>query len=546
LINQHFYISFCLKSGRLVSVLKPVFSLPRVVYKCKLKKILALIALFIIAYQSFSQVKVIKKVSDSVEMALIKAPIDKLLTEWFVRQMMVDTNIAHLNKYKFKPHEVPSYSDSAYMARLKLLQSPIPLDFNKHVKRYIELYTKEKRKQVETMLGLGYYYFPIFEEELFNKGLPLELKYIAVIESALNTHAVSKSGATGLWQFMFATARMYDLQITSLIDERRDPFKLTETAVTYFNDLYNVFGDWLFVIAAYNCGPGTLNKCIANSGYKTRFWDVYPYLPEETRGYVPAFIAANYVMNYYIEHNLYPKNIYKPGLLDTIQIRKRLRFDVISKALQIPVELLKELNPQYLKDVIPQSISGSYYVLRLPHDKAAMFYAHIDRIYRYQDFVDSKDNDNSGKNSKIGDNKTPVLSNANTYVLLKYTVKPGDNLKMIAEWYECTESDILRWNKNAVNGIAAGQELNIYVSASKADAFKKINDLTLEQKNEMSGKNQPRITIEYIFYTVKDGDTLWSIAQKYPGITPEEILELNEINAESLKPGQTLKIKKKI
>lgn len=492
----------------------------------------------------FSQVSLINKISDSVQTALIREPIDKLMDEWFVHKMMVDSNISRLNKYGFKAGYVPVYNDSVYKKRLNDLQSPIPLDYNKYVRRYIDLYTIEKRKQVETMLGLGYYYFPIFEEALSRKGLPLELKYIPVIESALNTHAVSRSGATGLWQFMYATARMYDLQITSWVDERRDPFKLTEKAVNYFYDLYHIFGDWLFVIAAYNCGPGTLSKCIVQSGYKSDFWEVFPYLPQETQGYVPAFIAANYVMNYYIEHNLYPKNIYRPGLLDTIHIRKRLRFEVISKALQIPVELIRELNPQYFKDVIPQSVTGNYYVLRLPHDKAAMFYAHADRIYRYQDYLDSKENDNQvyaphevQKNAK---------TSPNTYVLLKYIVKKGDYLKQIAEWYDCTESDLIRWNKDAEAGIFPGMQLNVYVLNEKAEHYAKINDMSFEQKQEMIGKTSSQISTDYHLYKVQKGDTIWSIAKKYPGISPDEILEINQIQSENLKPGQTLKIRKKI
>jgi len=483
--------------------------------------------------------------SFSAESLKIEESLDKLTSLWYIGKMSRDTNIDNLNKYKYKPYDVPSYPDSIYEKRLESLQSFIPLPFNQIIRKYIEVYSVKKREQVETMLGLSVYYFPIFEAELARQGMPMELKYIPIIESALNTHAVSKSGATGLWQFMYATARMYDLQITSYIDERRDPYKLTEKAVTYFNDLYHVFGDWLYVIASYNCGPGTLNKAIIQSGYKSNFWQVYPYLPDETRGYIPAFIAANYIMNFYLEHNLYPKNIYDPGILDTIHIRRRLRFDIIANALQIPIEKIEELNPQYIRDIIPQSATGEPYILRLPIDYAVKFHAHRDRIFRYQDYVDQKEKEKSW-GAKDMKTTTPFTSeNTNTYALVKYTIKSGDNLKQIAEWYDCTESDILRWN-NLPGGAIAGKVLNIYVPTQKKEHYEQINTMTWSEKMQMIGKiSGSNSDIGLIFYTVKEGDTLWNIARQFPGVTPLEIMELNGVDADGIKPGQTIRIKTK-
>ncbi len=271
--------------------------------------------------------------STEPEIKPISQNLDLLLSRWYLDKIAVPTDQEKLNIYHFKPEDIPSYSDEIYRARLKNLQSPIPLGYNQIVKRFIELYAFEKREQVKKMLGLSYFYFPIFEAELSKHHLPLELKYIPVIESALNNLAVSKSGAVGLWQFLYSTAHLYGLEITSYVDERKDPYKLTQKAVLYLKDLYQIYRDWLFVIAAYNCGPGTLNKAIEKSGYKTHFWDVYPYLPAETRGYIPAFIAANYIMNYNAEHNLFPEKVYHPGLIDTIHIYRKLKFEVIASAL---------------------------------------------------------------------------------------------------------------------------------------------------------------------------------------------------------------------
>ncbi|MFC2114138.1 LysM peptidoglycan-binding domain-containing protein [Bacteroidota bacterium] len=509
-----------------------------------MKKYFVIVLLFSITLTSSGQVDMLYKMQDSIEMILIREPIDKLMKMWYLKKLSKDTNTSSLNIYGFKYGQIPSYPDSVYEKRLDDLQSVIPLGYNPVIRRFIDLYTVKKRGQVETMLGLSGYYFPIFEEELVKQGMPLELKYIPVIESALNTHAVSKSGATGLWQFMYATARMYDLQITSYVDQRRDPYLLTEKAVTYFKDLYHVFDNWLFVIAAYNCGPGSLNKAITQSGYKSDFWEVYPYLPQETRGYIPAFIGAAYAMNYYAEHNLYPKNIYNPGLLDTIQIRRRLRLDVVANAMQMDLGLLKELNPQYIKDVIPQSPTGQPYILRLPFDKASMFYVHRDRIYRYQDYLDQKEKDASAVKKVNNINSFPS-QNTNTYSLIKYTVKSGDKLSQIAEWFECTEKDLARWNEGIGSSLYAGKVIQIYVPSHKSEHYSKINAMSFQEKQEMVGKAKEAITGEIVYYTVKVGDTLWAIARLFPGVTPNEIMQLNQIDEQSIKPGQTIKIQKK-
>ncbi len=476
----------------------------------------------------------------------IEEKLDELLSAWYIDKMTVETDVSKLNVYHFKPDEIPEYPDAVYKKRLEDLQSPIPLGFNPIIKRFIDLYAKEKRNQVENMLGLSQYYFPIFETELNRQGLPLELKYIPIIESALNNAAVSKSGATGLWQFMYPTARLYGLQITSYIDERKDPYKLTEKAVTYLKDMYAIYRNWLFVIAAYNCGPGSVNKAIQKSGYKTNFWEVYPFLPVETRGYIPAFIAANYIMNYHVEHNLYPKNIYNPGFIDTIQITRRLRFEVIARALQAETELLEELNPQYIKDVIPQSVSGEPFILRLPVDLSSLFNTHRNRIYRYQDHLDKLEEEENNAASKIKTGYHYKGTNTHKYKLLKYRIKAGDSKQLIADLYECTLYDLKRWNPGLDNSFIVGKELSIYVSSAYATKYSRINELTATEKTVLLGYNptgqKSTTNTQNLIYTVKHGDTLWGIANRYPGISATDIINLNKLDNNNLVPGQKIKI----
>lgn len=237
------------------------------------------------------------------------------------------------------------YHDTVYSDRLYRLPSEMELSFNHVVRSYIEMYSVRRREQVAYMLTLGDYYFPLFEEMLDRHGLPLELKYLPVIESALNPVAVSRMGATGLWQFMLKTGQGYGLEVNSLVDERRDPYKSTEAAVRYLKDLYSIYGDWNLVIAAYNCGPGNVNKAIARSGGKQDYWEIYYRLPRETRGYVPAFIAANYIMNYYAEHNICPMKPNDFQALDTVHVNQEIHFGQISEILDIPVNELQRLNP---------------------------------------------------------------------------------------------------------------------------------------------------------------------------------------------------------
>ncbi|MEA3443485.1 MAG: transglycosylase SLT domain-containing protein [Bacteroidota bacterium] len=446
---------------------------------------------------------------------------------------------------------VPSFPDSVYIKRLAQIPSVIDLSFNKKVKAYLKVYTQKKREKVEIMLGLTDYYFPVFERILDEYGLPHELKYLPVIESALNPRAVSRVGATGLWQFMYSTGKMYKLEINSYVDERRDPIAASYAAAEFLSDLYDMFGDWTLVIAAYNCGPGNVRKAIRRTGGKTNYWDIYYRLPRETRGYVPAFIAATYTMNFYKEHNLKPQAIDMALATDTIMISEQLHLKQISEVLNLPLQVLRDLNPQYRRDIIP-AVKKTY-TLKIPVEYTSHFIDLQDSIFTYQDKKFFDPNKKLKAPAKYTSYTAPPPQNS---VKLIYKVKSGDNLGYISEWYGVGLSQVRYWNNVRRNMIRVGQKLVIYVPKSKKDKYKNINSMSFAEKQASIGKAtksksvKKKVTIaddsQYVCYTVRRGDNLWTIAKKYPGISAENIRQLNNIsNTGSLAPGQKLKIRKK-
>lgn len=479
-----------------------------------------------------------------------KLPLDTLSTYWYNKQMSYGNDTSFLVNDADSNFN-PIFPDSVYIDRLNQLPMVFELSFNKIVRNYIHMYSSRRRDLVEQMLGLSDYYFPIFEQVLDANNMPLELKYLPVIESALNPNAVSKAGATGMWQFMFYTGKAYKLEISSFVDERRDPIEASQAAANFLQDLYNMYHDWVLVIAAYNCGPGNVNKAIRRSGGKKDYWEIYYRLPKETRGYVPAFIAAAYIMNYHAEHNLYPKKCDLPILCDTIMINERVHFEQISHFMDISVAELQSLNPQYRRDIIPQ---GKPYALRLPFDKTNRFIDAQDSIFGYNDSVYF----NPEKLSK-----TPQLTSYNpgppssSHVKLVYTVKSGDNLGFIAEWYDVRLSDVRYWNGIRGNTIRSGQKLRIYKPKNKVAKYQSIDDMTFTEKQATKGKTvsakktpTPLVAEnlsegEYDIYVIRNGDTLWDIAKLYPGVTDTDIMRWNGIsNAGKISVGQKLKIKK--
>lgn len=494
--------------------------------------------------------KITLEFTDSVDFdKSFEANADSILNLYYVKQSLSKENSPASLASDI---EIPIYPDSIYKQRLEAIPSAAELTYNDIVKRYIEVYTVKKRISVEVMLGLSEHYFPVFDDIFDYYDVPNELKYMSIIESALNPRAYSRARAVGLWQFMYGTGRMYGLEINSLVDERRDPIKSTHAAAKFIKNLHGMYDDWLLAIAAYNCGPGNVNKAIRRAGGKKNFWEIYYYLPRETRGHVPAFIAATYTMHYYEEHNIFPKQIDLPLDVDTVVINNKLHLMQVSEVLDIPIKQLRDLNPQYRYDIVPGN--SKPYALRLPENKTLSYIDYQDSIYAYKDSVYH----NTQKVSKpVNSYDIPDIPDmpGKDYVKLTYTVKSGDAVGLIAQWYNVKSSDLRYWNNIRKNLIRSGQKLKIYKHKSVAHKYQDIDDLTYAQKQSRIGKTvtepNPVTPVtgsdsDYVMYTVKSGDTLWDIAKLYPGITDSEIMRLNNItNAGSIKPGQRLRIKKK-
>ncbi|PLX09728.1 MAG: lytic transglycosylase [Marinilabiliales bacterium] len=478
--------------------------------------------------------------------------------------------------YNYSPDFVPTFPDSVYEQRLEALnvQTPIELTYNKVVKRYIELYAVKKRDLTARVMGLAELYFPLFEEQLDRFDMPLEIKYLAIVESALIPTAGSHKGAKGLWQFMYGTGKVYDLKVTSMVDDRYDPYKSTVAACEHLTDLYNIYNDWSMALAAYNSGAGNVNRALRRAGGTKNYWAIWPFLPRETRGYVPAFIAVNYVFNYAPEHNI--KAVEPPYYYydtDTVTVNDVLAFDQLNEMFGIPMEELEALNPTYKRGIIP-STKDKKYLLRLRNEYVGTFLNNEQALYDYKtksglerdkllaEVKKAKDRNihivKSGENlgliakkyhvyvSQIKSwnglrsntiypgqklvlfgagsgkyySKTPVnRSSKQSY----HKVKSGENLGLIAKKYKCSTTDLKEWNNLRSSKIYPNQNLIVYKPESKSSASVK------------EGK--------YLYHIVRNGDTLWDIAKEYDGVTVDKIKSLNNIsNSKRLKPGQKLKI----
>ena len=374
-------------------------------------------------------------------------PIDSLLNDWKTRTNLIyDTDCTN-------SAVIPQFSDSIYIDRLQRMPTIMEMPYNAIVREYIDRYAVKLRNQVSVMLAANNFYMPLFEEALDAYDLPLELKYLPIIESALKPTARSRAGALGLWQFMLKTGRLYGLESNSLVDDRLDPIKATWAAARYLREMYDIYKDWHLVIAAYNCGPGNVNKAIRRAGGATDYWSIYNYLPRETRGYVPAFIAANYIMTYYCHHNICPMNTEIIPPTDTLQISRELHLQQVADVCDITIDELKSLNPQYKRNIIPGNTKP--YTLRLPQTKIATFIDNQDTIYNHRAAELFKNRKTVAVNNKI----TPTVGKG---TLSYHTIRSGETLSTIAQRYGVKVSQLKDWNGLSSNRIRAGKKLKIY------------------------------------------------------------------------------------
>ena len=356
--------------------------------------------------------------------------------------------------------------DSVLAKRLRALHTVIPMTYNKEVRSYIRMYLNRMRGRLDVMLTLSEYYYPIFEEALARYNVPEELKHLTIVESAMNPQATSRVGAAGLWQFMYTTGKNYGLEVNSIIDERRDTYKATDAAAHYIHDLYGIFGDWQLAIAAYNCGPGNINKAIARSGGKHNFWQIYPYLPRETRGYIPAFIAATYIMNYYPEHGLHPKRVTIPLRTDTIMVERNMTFAAVSKYTGVELSELRTLNPQYRADYIPGE--GGSYPLCLPTDKMSTLIRWADTIFKVsEDSLSHKPATASlADDASVGDDEPAAAPHVKKPHKAPeppryHKVRRGETLTSIAARHGTTVSKLKKLNGLKSDKIRYGQTLKL-------------------------------------------------------------------------------------
>lgn len=418
---------------------------------------------------------------------------------------------------------VSNIPDSIYIAKIKKMNSFIPIPYNHVVRNQIIAYTEKMPTFSKKVLGLSKYYLPIFEEIFDSYGLPTELKAMAIIESGLNPIAVSRARAKGMWQFMYRTALQYNLHINSFVDERLDPIKSAHAAAKYLRDAYTIFGDWALAISSYNCGSGNVNKAIRRAGSK-EFWAIYPYLPRETRGYVPAFVGALYLLSYYKDYpNLQPDQINLPAHVDTFAIKKNLHFEQISANIGISVDLLRTLNPQYTHDIIPGN--EREYILQLPYNYTAQFIDKQDSIYTYKDSVYF----NPIVYNKLKEDKMMSQSSK-----IYHKVRSGETLGGIAAKYRVGLSSLYRWNGlSSKSIIRPGQSIVIYRNGAGPSS-----------SSASKGTAQTTTSGGYKYYTVKKGDTLSGIAYKC-GVSLNTILKLNGLSKTSkIYPGKKLKVKK--
>ena len=427
-----------------------------------------------------------------------------------------------VNATSDEPVDLPGWDTEVFKTRLQRLNEKTPLDisYNPSLEKVVKSFLLRKKELMSRMVTASQFYFPMFEEALDRYDIPLEIKYLSIVESALNPRAKSRVGATGLWQFMYGTGRMYGLDVNSYVDERSDPIKSTEAACQYLSKLHSIFNDWDLALAAYNSGPGNVNKAIRRSGGYKNYWNIRRNLPRETAGYVPAFIATYYLIEYAEEYGIKGKQVARPYFeTDTVSVKNLITFEQISKWFGVDMDELKLLNPAYKINIIPK-IEGKDYTLRLPLRAMGRFVANEQEIYAQAE-------------EEIKQREKPLPQLVKAEDRIRYRVRSGDYLGKIAERYGVGVSQIKRWNGLRSDNLRVGQRLTIY---PRKPAF------VASKSSSASKTNQASSQTEYKFHTVRKGDSLWTISQRYPGISIENLREWNGIRGNDIKPGTKLKL----
>lgn len=429
--------------------------------------------------------------------------VHKMMTNWYLQNYTVlDAEVENKS-----PGEV---GEETYIRRLAAIPSVIEMPYNQIVRKHIERYVYRSRTLVEQMLGMSLYYMPIFEQALEKEGLPLELKYLPIVESALDPNAVSHAGAAGLWQFMIGTGKGLGLEVNSLVDERRDPYRSSEMAAKYLKNLYQIYNDWSLAIAAYNCGPGNVNKALHRNGGTGDFWDIYNYLPRETRGYVPAFIAANYAMTYYKQHNISPSLARKPLITDTVSVNRRIHFAQISRVLNMPIEEIRTFNPQYRADVIPGDIHP--YTLVLPSQQIYSFILSEDSIDNYRDDLYAhREVVEPGGQVSTAQDYLSGRSTINEMRTITHKVGRGETAATIAAKYGMTTSELMTLNDMSSERVRRGDNLKVKAptssnaSADNEDSYSPGNGLaSTYSEGDLAMEDQSSETEQQQFDEVKD------------------------------------------
>jgi len=440
--------------------------------------------------------------------------LDSLIDKRIFQASYIKTNDSIEKNYLSKVHK------DTLIKRLELLNSktPINIEYNPVLESIINNYLATRKVSFERLAQRSQYYFPLFEEVLDAHNVPLEIKYLSIVESALNPKAKSPVGASGLWQFMFSTSKMYGLEVNSYIDERFDPVKSTKAAAKYLNKLYDIFGDWSLALAAYNSGPGNVTKAMRRSGGYRNYWNIRPFLPKETANYIPAFFATLYIFEFADQHGFHNKPApFSIIETDTVLVKEMLHFNHLVDALNIEKEILEFLNPSYKLNIVPY-IKGKRKTLRLPKPTLGKFLANEDEIYAFS-------------KNEFDKREKPLPKFYKMNSRIRYIVKSGDYLGKIAKKFKVKIKDIRKWNSLKNDLINVGDRLIIYT---------KSTDVKLDINNGVETDIIPNNN----YYTVKKGDSFWTIAQKLPNISVEDLKKWNDISSKDLKPGMKLSLTK--